>query len=278
MSKNFGLIVKASYVTKADDHKLMEAIVYYEAAAFKANKVNCDAFDRKVVNRVFKRSGEDRSTCSRAVAECNSGEYKRLYIVSNSKDEPDYFRENAYPKDDRYAHKSIPERFADEYHATDPRNVHVPMVDKNVDSLLYWFCAKIKRGFDIVHIDLNQEVVRAYSVSDEFYAPIIHDDALDVHEANWATVLAYSGLDRLGIKWLMENMTEDELYEFANGGMTPGHTPDKQIVKCPECGEPTWASPASVGYKSYDGTYKCRVLDASQMKCSHCGADLSVLF
>lgn len=273
--KMFGMILKTNYVRKEAETELMKAIAEYERSVYK-KKVNCDVFDTKVITSTnpYPKEGEDKIFYNMLFPQLKSGEYPRVYIIYNSKIESDYYRENAYPKNDRYAHKNIPERFADEYHVRDNR-IQTPEKFGDVDGYLHWFCANAGTEVDVVHIDLNEANPKAYSVSDEFYALVDHID-YDQEVKDWAIAF---GLPRDATKALLEILPDEhDRYVYANGGAEPGSTPDAQVVKCPHCGRPTWAAPASVGFKNVIGEYVPNTEDSKQMTCEHCKGSLAECF
>ena len=288
MTKNFGLILKKGYVAAAQDEAMVRAINEIES------KVDnpCDLWDIRVLPGVkYSRSGEDRvRDYNTLFAQLNSGEYTRVYIIMPSKNETDYFRESAYKFEDRNKSKNIKERFADEVHYRDERIYSVPTLDKGVDNYLYWFIAQtLPEKVEVFHIDLNEQP-KAYSVTKEYFKPIAHDTELTQHERNWATVLGYEGEARQNIKWLMDNFDETELLTFANGLAANdtellGATADAQVVICPECGEPTHASPCQHAFTDkvpvdiYSTEEEMQTfLTPVQLTCSHCGADLTACF
>lgn len=279
--KMFGMILKAHYVRKEAQAELMEAIMRYEASVY-GKKVNCEAFDSKTLPKnAYPEDGEDYISYSMVFAQLRSGEYPRVYIIYNSKNESDWMRENAYPKDDRYAHKSIPERFADEYHVRDNR-IQTPEKFGDVDGYLHWFCSNAGTKVDVVHIDLNQEPARAYSVSDEFYKEIEHFHKISPRTDAWSKAAGYSRKETITfLMWSQsKRWTEEDRVAFVNSTDKEhlGTSPDTQIVICPECGKPAWAAPASVGSINSSGKFVPGYEDAKQMTCEHCGADLSPCF
>ena len=279
--KNFGLILKKSYVYKEDDSTLMEAIAKYEAQAYKDEKEQCSDFDIKVLPRVYKRSGEDKIYNDRLFAQLNSGvEYKRVYVVYNSKIDSDWFRENAYPKEDRYDHKSIPERFADEYHIRDNR-IQTPEKFGDVDGYLHWFCSRASK-VDVAHIDMSTGHVQAYSVSDEYFKPVEHFKKISPRTDAWSKAAGYPRRETITfLMWTQSKRWDDEdRLAFVNSinKNKLGATPDTQVVKCPVCGKPAWAAPASVGSVNTSGKFVPEYEYSKQMTCEHCGADLSPCF
>lgn len=283
----YGLIYKPQYVYESNEQACLNAICEYEIK----QKIQCDLMDIKVGYNVLPKEGEDRINNNKLITLLNSEEYIRIYVLMPAKVESDYFRENAYPKQERYAHKNNVERFAEEWHYRDERIQTVPMTDKSVDSYLFWLTSQVNAPVDIVYIDPTEgatsfkkkdeptNTVRAVSITAEYFAPKSHDDELTQHERNWATVLGYEGNDRKNIKWLLEQYTEDEMYAFANGMDIDhlGTTADTQIVKCPECGEPTFAAPAMQAFTN--SSNKAVPYDTpNQMRCEHCGASLYATF
>jgi len=280
--KMFGLILKAHYARKEAQSELMEAIAKYEASVY-GKKPNCEDFDTKVIpsSNPYPWDGEDKIFYDMLFAQMRSGEYIRVYIIYNSKNESNWMRENAYPKDDRYAHKNIPERFANEKHVRDNR-IQTPEKFGDVDGYLHWFCANAGTKVDVVHIDLNEENPKAYSVSDEFYKEVEHFHKVSPRTDAWSKVAGYSRKETIAfLMWSQsKRWTEEDRVAFVNSTDKEhlGTSPDTQIVICPDCGKPAWAAPASVGSINSSGKFVPEYEDSKQMTCEHCGADLSPCF
>ena len=280
--KSFGMILKAHYVQKSDKNKYMEAIMKYEASVY-GKKVNCEDFDPKTLPKnAYPEDGEDYISNSMVFAQLRSGEYQRVYIIYNSKNESDWIRENAYPKDDRYEHKSNKERFAEELHIRDNR-IQTPEKFGDVDGYLHWFCSNAGTKVDVVHIDLNATPIRAYSVSDEFYKEVEHFHKISPRTEAWSQAAGYSRKETISfLMWTQsKRWTEEQRVAFVNGMEKPeeiGTSPDTQIVICPNCGRVTVAAPACVGSINSSGKFVPQYEDSKQMTCQHCGADLSPCF
>lgn len=267
-------------------------LVYVQAADRAAKYAAIDANEEKVE---FKMDCVTEATTSeyptkiqtymsqtQAIRGLRAGIYSCAYLIVASPSETDAKRENAYPRMEQYKHMNLKERFNAEYHAQDERIQH-PEKWGYIDTQLYWFAAQVNRpDVPIYYIDISVEHPQAHSVTDDYFKPVPHRP-YDQEEADWAIALgvtrevAAAYLDFH--KKTLPPTWKHHMYLIANGGTEPGTTPDAQVVECPECHRPAHASPASVGSKeNYAGEYRLNRVDAAQMTCPHCGADLSPAF
>lgn len=276
-NKKYGLVVAKSYVYASEQCKEYEVITNHNMK----QKVKCDAFDFQKIGFGYTHKDEQRTDIDLIAAQSYSGEYHAIYVVLNHKDFTDKMKYESIDSDrleDKFATKSVHERINIEtYHEWDPKLHQTPEKFGDVDGWLHWFVSKINPKVEVFHIDMNEGTVQPYSVSEEYYKPVIHRD-YDQEEADWAIAF---GLPRNVTAELLKLIPdESERYAYANGGSLPGSTPDAQVVKCPnpECGRPTWAAPASVGFKSFTGDFITNTDGTKQMTCKHCGADLSPCF
>ena len=219
---------------------------------------------------------------TQAIRGLRAGIYSCAYLIVASPFETNAMRENAYPRMDQHKHMDLKERFNAEPHPQDERIQH-PEKWGYIDTQLYWFVSQVNRPeVQIYYIDISVEHPQAHSVTDDYFKPVPHRP-YNQEEADWAIALgvtrevAAAYLDFY--KTEFPPTWEHHMYLMANGGMEPGTTPDAQVVPCPEDHRPTHASPATVGSKeNYAGEYRLHNVDAAQMTCSHCGADLSPVF
>lgn len=281
--KMFSMVLKAHYVSKTDENAIQRAIAKYEASIYGVKR-QTGGFDKKVLPKnLFPQDDEDKIAYDMAFAQLHSGEYERTYLIYNSKVEKDSARENAYPKEDRYAPKSNKERFAEEYHVRDNR-IQTPEKFGDVDGYLHWFVSNAGPDVDVVHIDLNQECVQAYSVTDEYYKPVEHFKKVSPKTDAWSKAAGYDRKETIAfLMWAQsKRWSEKDKYAFVNSMAVNelGTTPDTQIVRCPDpdCGLPTVAAPASIGTVNESGQFVSEFPNSKQMTCQHCGADLSSCF
>ena len=279
------LVLYAQY-TYADEYKLI-----YEAISKNEERVGrSDIFDEEFIvsKKEYLKTGQTRTNWKNATLSAKAGLYDRLYIIdAETFGQSDQFKYNSIPtekkeKDDKkLPGKSMKERLDIELrHFKDEAFSQTPEKYGTIDKTLHWFVANVGPDVEVYHIDPSVEVVQAYSVTEEYFKPVVHVDYDEVLNA-WALALGYT---RTATEELMNfykeefpDTWEDELYLFVNGMSQMGTGPNAQVVKCPVCGLPTHANPASVGHQN-ETEYVLERVDASQMTCQHCKADLSPCF
>ena len=267
--KKIAMVMYLDYVAVSDEATEWEAIRKYEANA----KMKIDRYKEGAIFKVPLKEDQDRVRVKHVINMCKAEELQRLYVIKNTP--VDWWRDNSASTEQKEKERARQTNPKNVYHIQDER-IQIPEKFGNVDKTLHYLVSNIGPDVDVVHLDMSTEYVQAYSVTEEYFKPVAHRD-YNQEEADWAIAF---GLPRETTAELLKLIPDEhERYLYANGGSEPGSTPDAQVVKCPVCGRPTWAAPASVGSKdNYDGEYKPVHMDSKQMTCEHCKADLSPVF
>ena len=273
--KTIAMVLYLDYVAVSDEATEWDAIRKYESKA----EMKIDVFKEGAIYKVPLKDGQDRMRVKHLIDMCKAEELQRVFVIKNTP--IDWWADISASTEQVEKNKAEQTDPKKVYHIQDER-IQIPEKFGNVDKTLHYLVANIGPNVDVVHLDMSTEHVQGYSVTEEYFKPIVHRE-YDQEEADWAIALGVSrecAAEYLTFYKAMYPPTwEHHMYLTANGGSEPGSTPDAQVVKCPVCGRPTWAAPASVGSKdNYDGGYKPLRVDSKQMTCEHCKADLSPCF